>query len=522
MIQEDLPKTRPLLSCKTVTILWNRNKGLFLSLFLFELVNLAGFEMSKWIGFLGLVLLYFLVKSVYDDSYSALSNILVKRFFLILLVLQGLGWFIYIFVKYFSLCYGIYDTGIFAHTVFNISSGRGIYNYILQIPAWVDHFYPNLILLTPLFWIKPTILWLPFLRLLAYLACLPILWAISKFYLQDKKWRYFILILWLINYPLLIVLSSEFQPCNLALPFLILSFYLYLKRYYILFVLNLFFLLGFKENMALAWLSVGAWIFFFEKKKMFGICIAISGIIAGLIIVYILTPYLSGGIANHQLEKFGPLQYIPQKLKFIFLIFLSVGFLPLLNPKTFLFILPAFGISLVSNTPTMFRIVAHYQDLPMAIIFMALILALSTGEKRQSWIFRFHTSFYLKKIPILIALFGIILYNNYYPGRIIKRQWPTLTDLETLAEIRYLKTQIDSRKVLWTTNNLGPYFIEFPFLRLFEPPQGFVHEDNAHYIIHDYALYGQSSELKKIKQIIDNTIYKKLPDFHILHIYESK
>ena len=183
------------------------------------------------------------------------------------------------------------------------------------------------------------------------------------------------------------VLIHEFQISNLALPFILLAFYLYLKKHYILFVLNLLWLLGFKENMALVWLSVGVWLFLFQKERKLGILITSGGVIAGIIIVYVLTPYLSGGIPNLQLDRLGPFELLPQKAEFIFLVLLSVGFLPLLNPRTLLFILPAFGTSLLSNKPAMSTINHHYQDLPTIIIFIAVIIALSTWEKKQGWFF---------------------------------------------------------------------------------------------------------------------------------------
>ncbi len=497
----------------------NKNKGLFLSLFLFEAINLAGFEMSKWIGFLGLFLLYFLVKSVYDDSYSTLSDILNKRFFLILLVFQGLGWFIHVFTKYFSVACAMYDSGAFAHLLFNISSGRGFYHDVLsQTSAWADHFTPNLALFAPLFWLKPSILWLPFVRWIAYLVCLPILWEISKFYLQDKKWRYLILFLWLINYAMSKVLIHEFQMSNLALPFILLAFYLYLKKHYILFGLNLLWLLGFKENMALAWLSIGVWLFFFQKKRTLGISIIAGGIIAGVVIVHILTPYFSGGIPNLQLDRLGPFELLPQKAKFIFLVLLSVGFFPLLNPSTLLFILPAFGTSLLSNKPSMSTIHHHYQDIPTTVIFIAVIIALSTWEKKQGWFFSLPLG--LQKISIIIMLSGIILYNNHYPARIIRQLWPTSADLETLSEIHRFKKEIDPQRVLWTLNTLGAYFIEIPYLRLFEfyTPQ---REEKTHYLVLDNKINDDGLK-QKIEEILRNNKYEELAGYKELRIYKSK
>lgn len=413
----------------------------------------------------------------------------------------------------------MYDTGNFAHLIFNISSGRGFYHYVLQTSAWSDHFTPNLALLTPLFWIKPTILWLPIVRLIAYLACLPILWKISKFYLLDKRCQYLVLILWLTNYALLKMLSWEFHFSSIALPFLLLSFYLYLKRYYILFVLNLFFLLGFKEHMALALLSVGVWLFLFEKARKQGIFIMAGGIIAGIIIMYILTPLLSGGIDSHQLEKFGPFKLLPQKAEFIFLILLSVGFLPLLNPKTLLFILPTLGISLLSNKPSMASINNYYQDLPITIVFIAVILGLSGWERKEGWFFRISIPW--QKIASFLTLSCLILYNNHYPARIIRQQWPTSEDLQTLSEINRFKKEVNPQRIIWTSGILGAYFIELPYLRLFGLLQGPFHEEKYHYLVFD-AHVNNNGFKQKIEEILRSNKYDELAGYKKLHIYRSK
>lgn len=498
----------------------NKNKGLFLSLFLFETAILAGCEVSKWLGILGLIFLCFLVKSVYDGSSITLSTLLNKRFFLVLFITQGLGWFIHIFVKYFSLAYGMYDTGNFAHLIFNISSGRGFYHYVLQTSAWSDHFTPNLALLAPLFWIKPTIVWLPIVRLIAYLACLPILWKISKFYLVDTRCRYLVLILWLINYALLKMLSWEFHVSSLALPFLLLAFYLYSKKHYILFVLNLLWLLGFKEHMALAWLSIGAWLFLFEKAKKQGIFIMAGGIIVGIIIMYILTPLLSGGIDSHQLEKFGPFKLLPQKAEFIFFVLLSVGFLPLLSPKTLLFILPTFGISLMSNKPSMASLNNYYQDLPITVVFVAVILALSRWERKEGWFF--HISMQWGKLAYLITLSSLVLYNNHYPARIIRQQWPTSADLEILSEVRRFKKEIDPQRVLWTTDILCSYFSELPYLRLFDLLQGPLREEKAHYLVFNNHVNDVGLKQNIIEAALCSNKYEELVDYKKLRIYKSK
>ena len=92
-------------------------------------------------------------------------------------------------------------------------------------------------------------------------------------------------------------------------------------------------------------------------------------------------PYLPG------LDKrFDPFAIPKKKLTFVLAQFFSVGFIPFLSWRATLIALP---ISMVSNQPMMNSLGHYYQDLPMIIVFISVILGLQTYENRQSAFFSF-------------------------------------------------------------------------------------------------------------------------------------
>ena len=514
---------RPIeLSTRELTI--NQKVTFYFSFFLFETILLLGFQVDNLLGLLAIPLIYQLMILIIDNNNALIESLLNKRLFISFLILQGIGWIANIIIKYISISYNMFDTGNFAHVVNNFRKGLS-YHYILQEPIFADHFDPNLIILSPFFWLCETILWLPSVRLIAYLSCLLILWKLSQIYIDNLKYRYLVIILWLINFPILNVLHFEFQPSTLAIPFILLSFLLWEKKKYLLFYLDLVFIVGFKENLPLAWLSIGLWLILFKKRNLIGTIVFICGLIVGLTIIYWIIPFLSGGTPFGQLNRFGPLELIPEKIEFTILILFSVGFLPAVNWKILLFILPSFATSLISNTPAMVTLNCHYQDLPMAITFMGLIIGISELEDNNCWANKGNPIY--KKVLLIISLLGIIIYNNTYPGRFIRENWPTLSDLSLLKEIHYAKRILNKERTYWCIDSLGVYFINHQYLRSIHDIEAPFHETNKNYIIiadkiNHWPIDNNYSVLKdKLELLAKKGQYLRMGDFNRIIIYKS-
>jgi uncharacterized membrane protein len=366
------------------------------------------------------------------------------------------AWLSLIIVEYFSISYNVFDTGWFWSVVANLGQGRGFFNSFLQMPAFADHFSPVLALFVPFFKIWPSFLWLPLFRLLAYLACLPVLWRISGHLLRQPMLRWLVLAIWLTNAPLARVLSFEFQPSTLALPVILLAFLFAVEGRLPATVLCLVVLLGFKENMALVIVSVGAWMWFFGRRRMVGKTLVVAGITVGLLIVFVVAPLLSDGASNQHLDRFGPFELGGAKALFLLRLLASVGFIPLLAPRSLLVFLPACGLTLVSGMANMPTLRYHYHDVPTAVLFVTVILGLARYEEGTSWLGRWSPGWRSVAVSLFIAL--LVLGNHRYPSAEVWQKWPSEADLEAISELKSVRQALEPDTTLWALDCLAVYF----------------------------------------------------------------
>jgi len=183
--------------------------------------------------------------------------------------------------------------------------------------------------------------------------------------------------------------------------------------------LTLIFLAGFKEHLPLVCISLGIFLLLYRRQQRnVGISLIVSGIVIGLLIFFVVMPYFNGGIPTNQSGKFGPLSLLPEKLGLLALALTTAGFLPLFSPKSLLFILPAFAISLLSNVPNMVSIHFHYLDMPMVILFIGVICGIADLNKGIYRLKGFHPR---ASACVLSACFlMIIAANTYFPARGIR------------------------------------------------------------------------------------------------------
>lgn len=411
----------------------------------------------------------------------ALEPLLDYRVVVVLGIGQAAGWLALIVVKYYSVSYNTMDTGSFAHVVANVAAGRGFYNNVLGEPAWADHFAPILAAIAPLFRLWPSFLWLPLLRLCAFVACLPVLWNLSGHYLERRSLRILVLLMWLTNYPLAKVMGFEFQPSTLAMPFILLAFSSWLSGRRWLSLVCLVAVLGFKEHLALVWVSFGIWLAVDRREPRKGVLISACGILLGLLIVFVVTPALAHGHANHHLGNFDPLTLMGVKLRFVILLIAYVGFIPLADPRTLLYLLPACALSLMSNHQNMVTFNFHYQDLPGTVVFVAVVVGLAKLSQRRSWLFSVPAR--LRVLLITTALLTLVLSSAYFPARQIRQEWPSHHDLDVVGEMSAARAALDPARTVIALDALGPYLVDFPHLRTLDSPDSAFVAEGQRYVV---------------------------------------
>lgn len=370
-------------------------------------------------------------------------------------------WFLSIILDYYSLEWNLWDTGIFANQIVYFLENGKYYSSILNMHGFQDHFTPALLLFSPFFALKPHILWLPFFRWLFFALSVWWLFKIVKVTIKNQKWQNYLILLWLLNLSMYGVLNFEFQPSNFAPFFIFLAFYFSLEKKHLWVFTTLLFLSFFKENLVLALFTFGVYYIIYLNEKKWGIFFVFSAILLALAI-YFSIPILTGG-ETHQKEKWGPFDYIPQKIQLVLTLAATFMFFPLLNLRLALVFIISCTLSLLSKLPTMFQLGWHYTDLPSAFAMIITVFVVKNWEQN-------HHSFFRKNSfkPILVILF--LWLNWKTPAQHIVNLLPNAVDIKIHAEVNLLKKELPKDTIIAVQSNLGTLFMEYPNLKEFLLP----------------------------------------------------
>ncbi|MBX7145084.1 MAG: DUF2079 domain-containing protein [Oligoflexia bacterium] len=370
-------------------------------------------------------------------------------------VLMATSWSCLALIDLYSFGYNNYDTGIFAQEVANYSLSGKYFSSILQMPALGEHFTPVLLLFTPLIKLYPTLLWFPLLKVVAFIACVPILLGLSREVLgRESRLVYFVPLFWLVHALVARSMFMEFQPSALTQPIILLSFMFALRGNTRAVILCLLALLGFKEHLALIWVSVGAFYLVMLRRPVQGVTFILIGLAAGLLIYSQIMPWFADGIPNTHAGRFGPLSLLSQKFALMRQGLQSVFFLPVLAPSTFVFLLPAFGIALVSNDPQMVTYDFHYQDIALPVLFVAMICGLRAWQLGLSWLPWLTAD---RRRAVACIIFPVLMFtHSRYPTRQIVKSFPSQTHLEMLNSLRDIAKELPPSTTFWLQDTLGP------------------------------------------------------------------
>ena len=392
----------------------------------------------------------------------------MQKNFYVIFIIFSISWFGIAIVRYLSLDYYTWDIGHFANEVAQFVKTGSLYSTILNRHILADHFNPNLLLFYPFFKVYPSFLWLTAFQIAAFLSCVFVLIRIGKQVIpHDQDWLVFIApALFLIHNLVALTVLHQTQPSAFSLPFILLAFSFAIDKKYIKMFVVLLFLLGFKENLALVWISLGVFFMVHLNKIKTGIFLIIMGIIFGILVYFIIMPYFDDGNYPHHIGRFGPFSLITQKIFLVTVSLISVGFLPLLTPKSLLYILPAFGIALVSKAPTMLTFNNHYQDIPLTILFVSVIYGIESLSTGKSWLFRINKK-YLEHIAV-IAFVVIIFSNPRCPTLIFKNYWPGPDEILLFHEIKRYEKIAPTDVKLWADERIVPFLINHPHLKSFD------------------------------------------------------
>lgn len=449
--------------------------------------------------------------------------ILSKKFWWTIFILSLIGWTTLFILKFFLIGYKTWDIGAHIQAIFNLSLHSNYFSNFIGMHHLADHFWPGLALFVPFLKIWANPFWFLLAKLIAYFACPIILLYISKKHFKNKKLVYLLPLLWLINDPLINVLSAQNISTALTMPFIILSFYFaYIRKYYWMFF-SLIFLSLFKEYMPQIWLCVGTYIFIEQKRHKMGLLTIICGLLIGFGMNFYSIPFFRYGLESLHNNNFAPFQFIGLKFLMVLKALLSIGLIPLLLPRYLLYIIPAFGVYLMTNKINVFFLVDHYHDLTMATIFAVSFLVLLKYQNNKTWFNNWKS----KSKQRLFVVIILILFINSMPKNPFKKIANLTKNFRNkysiYKSVQQFKKELPLTTEIWADEYLTFYFLEYANIQSFDqyhfPKFNFERKNNYFIIIpvKKYSLlradlYDQFklkiSSMRNIKELSDNKLLK--------------
>lgn len=441
------------------------------------------------------------------------------------------------------------DLGLEAQSVWNTIQGRPLLVSFgengEEVSALSYHVSPIVALLAPFYRLWPTVeLLLIIQTLILTLGAVP-LYLLAKDLLKSRLLPFAVVISYFLNPSLQWSNLNDFHPQTLATTPLLFLFWFYSRKKWLWFFLTLFFSLLIKENIALVTAVFGLWIIFSKIRPSFkkgevliGVSVFTISLIWFLSAVYLIMPFYSNG----QMGALGRYEYlggtpgeiifrlatdwrmdlttllVPAKIKYLFHLFVSAGFLPLLSP---FYLLPAaseFILNLFSAYNPQWQVKFHYTAAITPFIYISAIY----GMKRLRALLT-SRSLEARASEVAIAVYLVVislLWNYVHSPSPLAKDFDSsvyrVADNDAQRE-RVLRSLPISASVS-AMNNLGAHLANRRHLWRF--PIGIEKSD---FIVVDPTLPGNNFDLSQIKEEDFGTVWNQLLlDQRYKIFYQSK
>lgn len=354
-------------------------------------------------------------------------------------------WTLVLWGKFYSFRLDFIDSGIYSDIVFNAAQGQIFYSSFYKIHSLGEHFSPIVMVFAPFFWINTSVLWLLTAQVAAFAVCPIILFYICREVVKNetlsRKIALGAAVLWFAFPTLLNAVQTGFHPSTLSPPFILLGFYFLVTSRLWPFWATMVFLLLFKENLSLVWVSFGLYSFLVMKRKSLGMTLILVGGFWGIAVVKWVIPFFRGGDWGH-VGRIGPLEHLYDKLKYLWLyLFVPLGFLSLANWRSSVMIWPPILLNLSVKYTKQFHGVYHYDDIIVPMLFLAAICALASDNYQPL----------LKKVKLLNARFLMcwfaipITFAVIFPVERLVAYYPDETHASIAQELRQIKERWPDR-----------------------------------------------------------------------------
>jgi len=491
-----------------------------------------------------LIFVYLVIRinSIKQNIISRLYFYINKKYHEFLLLIGILFYFIYFtissFLRFDNFYTGKFDLGNMAQTVWNTLNGNF---FMLTNPNGTEivsrlSFHADfiLILLTPFyyFWPNPKILLL--IQTLVISLGAIYVYLIAKQILKSKNIALLFSFVYLINPLIQYVNLYDFHAVSFAITFLLASFYYILKNNFYLTFLFLILAGLTKEQIWLV--SALMFLYFYIKnhktqdirvKKALSFVFSVLSFIIFYYLIWIAIPNASG--SNHfalsYYSEFGdspgiviknilldPLKTLgvvfdEKNIKYLYNLFMPVGFLSIFSPLYLIFALPDLIINLLSNNRQLSDIYYQYTSGIIPFLFVSSIYG-----------FKYILKIVNKNVLIIYLLITSLL-SVYFIGPLPFSKNPNtdmfIKQVKNREEIsKFLDTIPNDIKVA-ATNNLGAYLSNRK--HLFVIPVGTKSADMVMFLLNDsYAqpsLNVQKEMANNFEKNIDYKLIIKNDDF---------
>lgn len=254
------------------------------------------------------------------------------------------------------------------------------------IHVFADHFTPSVFLLSPLYWITSKSEVILIVQAIAVGLSGLVLYSIGNILLKDRFLSIAILSCYYLFVGLQNAVITEFHELTLMTPFLMLTFWAFLKNKKFIYFILLFLTLGFKETTFLIGIGLGIAIFFLDRKwRKEAIWTIVLSILWAIFAFKFVIPYFSTDGKYLYAENLPDTFYDiltalfdhPLKRHTLFYSFFSFGFLPIFAPQFWALILQDYSSRfMVKYFSTRWDLGLHYNAVSAVILALAAIYAI--------------------------------------------------------------------------------------------------------------------------------------------------
>ncbi len=461
---------------------------------------------SKFLIFLLLSILFFIMSLIFKLPPKISCKIILLGLFLSLIQVKDLCHHCYrltivfiiivLILKFLQYEFYIstgYDLGIFSSILHNIAYHGKIFDSLNQVHGFSGHVWPGAFLLAPLMWVwnDPRILLI--VQTFAISMVFPATCYLGRELNVDRKYLNLLLIIIVFNIYLHRVSAFDFHPETLAMPMILFGIWALNHKKFILVYFLMLISMSLKEDIFLAWVSLGIYYYLIGKKKD-GIRVLTFSIGYGVIMFLLILKFvnLKMMLGLHYNGNLNPIKRIKPTLEF----FTSLGFLPLLSLTGItIFILP-FLEHITSSRPLHYKLKCQYSTM---LIPLAIFASLENLRKK----------YISPKILMVLTTLAVLFSINEGPIRkyinLSRINWNRKVYIDGLLQ------KIPQDKKVCLGNHISPH------LSVRDGVYQFPTVEDAELIIidttwHDFTPLSSDSGLKILKKLMNSGEFKLVSD----------